>query len=79
MERVLQGLTWKFFLVYLDDIVIIGNSFEEHHKHLEEVLKRLRASNLKLSGKYCKFFEKEVQCLGHIASTCPEKVKAVLE
>ena len=30
MELVLRGLTWKEVLVYLDDVVIVGDSFDHH-------------------------------------------------
>lgn len=52
--------------VYLDDIVIYGPSLEEHNKRLVTVLKRLRASNLKLQPDKCEFLRKEVIYLGHI-------------
>ncbi|GFW95101.1 retrovirus-related Pol polyprotein from transposon 412 [Trichonephila clavipes] len=32
METVLGGLSYEAFLVYLDDIIIVGRSFEEHMK-----------------------------------------------
>ncbi|ROT64726.1 hypothetical protein C7M84_017331 [Penaeus vannamei] len=48
MERVLEGLQWRTALVYLDDIIVFGGSFDEELERLEEVLRRLRAANLKL-------------------------------
>ncbi|CAC5409373.1 Transposon Ty3-G Gag-Pol polyprotein,Transposon Ty3-I Gag-Pol polyprotein,Retrovirus-related Pol polyprotein from transposon 297 [Mytilus coruscus] len=53
MLKVLTGLPWKTCLVYLDDIMIIGKTFEEHIKNLEEVMQRLRDANLKLNPKKC--------------------------
>jgi hypothetical protein len=29
MERVLTGLQWQICLVYLDDVIVVGKSFEE--------------------------------------------------
>ena len=37
MDKVLQGLDCIF--VYLEDILVASNTVEEHHIHLEEVLK----------------------------------------
>ena len=38
MEMLLQGLTWKTCLVYLDDMMVMGNTFEEDLAYLEKVL-----------------------------------------
>ena len=32
MDRVLRGLQWHVCLVYLDDIIVYSNSFDEHLK-----------------------------------------------
>ncbi|KAG5888496.1 hypothetical protein JTB14_015741 [Gonioctena quinquepunctata] len=45
METVLKGLSWNTCLVYLDDIIVVGRSFEDHVKNLEEVFLRLRNSD----------------------------------
>jgi len=84
METVLRGLSYEACLVYLDDIIIIGRTFEEHLKSIRSVFMKLKEANLKLSPKKCKFFQKEVSYLGHIISaegvkTDPEKVTAVRE
>ena len=42
MENILRGLSWKTCLVYLDDIIIVEKSFEDHLKNLEEVFQRLK-------------------------------------
>lgn len=68
METVLKGLSWKTCLVYLDDIIVMGKTFEDHLKNLEEVFERLRGSGLQLSSKKCHLFQKEVRYLGHVVS-----------
>ncbi|GFV94884.1 retrovirus-related Pol polyprotein from transposon 297 [Trichonephila clavipes] len=82
METVLKGLTFEACLIYLDDIIIGGRTFEEHLQNIRKVLSKLRDANLKLNPSKCKFFQKEVNYLGHIISaegvrTDPEKVSAV--
>ena len=42
MEITLAGLHWVSCLVYLDDIIIFGNSIQEHFQRLEEVLSQGR-------------------------------------
>ena len=84
MEKVLEGLHWKTALIYLDDVIVYGKSFEEELKRLEEVLQRFQNANLKLSPKKCLLFQQEVPYLGHIVGkdgvrTDPTKVAAVRE
>lgn len=45
MYQVLRGLT-DFACAYLDDIVIYSITWEEHLKHLQEVLEHLRSERL---------------------------------
>ena len=66
MERILDGLQWKTALVYIDDVIVLGSTFEEELERLREVLQRLQKSNLKLSPKKCSLFQLEVPFLGHI-------------
>ena len=42
MELVLAGLQWTTCLVYLDDVIVTGKTFEEHLDHLDGVLLRIR-------------------------------------
>ena len=82
MERVLEGLHWEILLVYLDDIIIYGKTFEMELERIEAVFRRLRESGLKLKPKKCHFFCKKVGFLGHVVSeegvsTDPEKIEAV--
>ena len=84
MEMVLRELTWKTCLVYLDDIMVMGKTFEEHLTNLEEVFSRMKEANLKLNPKKCLLFQKEVEFLGHTVSsngikTTETKIKAICE
>ena len=82
MEKVLAGLQWKTCLLYLDDIICHGSTFDQAMSRLEEVLERLRAANLKLGPNKCHLFQTSVTYLGHKVSkdgiaTDPAKVEAV--
>ena len=68
MNLVLRGLTWKTVLAFLDDILVLGTSFENHLQNLSEVLTRMREYGLKLKPKKCLIFKKEVEFLGRIGS-----------
>ena len=37
-QHFLAGIQWSKCLVYLDDIIVLGRSFEEHLQHLVLVL-----------------------------------------
>lgn len=82
METVLRGMTWKTCLVYLDDVIILGKSFDDHLKNIREILQKMREAGLKLNSKKCCFLQKEVKYLGHVISengvrTDPIKIDAV--
>lgn len=69
MEHVLRGLHWKTCLVYLDDIIVMGKSFDDHLKHLEEVFQRIASAGLQLNPKKCSLFKTQVTYLGHKVTT----------
>ena len=82
MERVLMGLQWEQCLVYLDDIIVFGKTFEETLDRLRRVLNRLKAAGLKLKPSKCRWFQRSVTYLGHVVSgegiKCdPEKIEKV--
>ena len=82
IERTLVGLQWEIAVLYLDDIVVYGNSFPNHLENLQKVLDRLSSAGLKLKPKKCHLMQKEVSFLGHIVSksgtrTDPTKIAAV--
>ena len=82
MEGVLGDIQWTNCLVYLDDIIAFGSSFEVALNNLRMVFDRLRGANLKLKPKKCHLFEDEVEYLGHLVSEdgikpCPSKVEAI--
>ena len=83
MECVLAGLTGEQCLIYLDDIVVFSNTFDEHLKRLNNVFLALRNAGLKLKPSKCHFAQTKVHYLGHVASAAgiasdPAKVTAVM-
>ena len=84
MELIMKGLQWKTLILYLDDIIVMGSSFDEHLDRLDEVLTRLTDAGLKLKPSKCHLFRSEVAYLGHVVSESgikpdPEKVRRVQE
>ena len=69
MEQVLQGLIWKYVVVYLDNVVIFSRTQEGHVEHLAEVFHRFEQHNLKLKPRKYEIIWPEVKCLRHVVST----------
>ena len=66
MEAVLHSLHWSTCLIYLDDCIVLGKTFDDHLHNLHEVLQRFRDAGLKLKPSKCQFFQKEVTYLGFV-------------
>ncbi|KAJ8576399.1 hypothetical protein ON010_g2814 [Phytophthora cinnamomi] len=69
--------------VYLDDILVTSNSFEEHLQHLAEVFRRLRDFGLTLHRKKSKICASVVEYLGYQLSddgisALPNKITAIM-
>ncbi|KAK7919250.1 hypothetical protein WMY93_010534 [Mugilogobius chulae] len=82
MEKVLTDIPRQECLVYLDDILVHGSSFEAALESLRQVLHRISEAGLKLHPNKCCFMRKELEFLGHKVggegiSTLEEKVQAV--
>lgn len=82
MENCFGELHLKICFIYLDDLIIFSNTYEEHIERLELIFLRLRQCGLKLSPKKCSFLQKEVKFIGHIVSaegisTDPSKIEKV--
>ena len=60
METLLSDLLWRKCLVYLDDVIVFGKTFEECALNLGEVLERIRSNGLTLKPKKCELFRKSM-------------------
>lgn len=70
-------------LVYLDDVIICTNSFEEHLRLLKEVLDRLGNAGLTVNREKCHFCKSQLKYLGYVVGedglmVDPAKVEAIL-
>ena len=63
MDMVLKGLLWNNCLVYIDDIIIVGRTFEQHLNNLAQVFDRLEQAGLKLQPHKCHLLQSKVQFL----------------
>ena len=82
MSLALRGLTYLCCLVFIDDTIVMGRSFDEHLANLGAVLQRFRQAHLKLKPTKCKVFQRRVRFLGHIVSADgievdPKKIQCI--
>lgn len=65
MDKILHG-TEDYAAAYLDDIIIFSQSWEEHLKHIEGVLKRIKAAGLTIRSDKCALAKPETKYLGFV-------------
>ena len=63
MNKIFSGLDGV--LIYLDDVLVVGATKEDHDRRLNSVFKRIREHGLSLNLGKCKFHQKELCYLGH--------------
>ena len=68
MDTVLAGLKWSKCLIYIDDILIYGATWEEHLANLRSVLDRLEKCCLYVKPDKCSFARSSTTHLGHEVS-----------
>jgi hypothetical protein len=66
MDDVLRPFTNSFVVVYLDDILIFNRTWEEHMRHIQQVLSTLRQHKLYANLEKCSFSMNKVRYLGYI-------------
>lgn len=82
MDQVIPQRLKEHVFVYLDDLLVISSTFEEHLRLLKEVAECLREANLTIGLKKSQFCFQELRYLGFIIGggtlkTDPEKVQAI--
>lgn len=55
-------------LIYLDDVVIFSDIFEEHLRRFDAVFTRLEEHDIKLKASKCEFLKSNFTYLGHVVS-----------
>src|SRR2546429_6904383 len=66
MHEVLGNLIHTKAPVYLDDIIIHLETFEQHLENIQEVFNRLQDARLMSKESKCEFCAAEIKFLGHI-------------
>lgn len=83
MDKVIGADLEPYAFVYLDDIIVISSSFEDHINILDQIFTRLYNAGLTVSKDKCHFCKPELKYLGYIIDkkglrVDPEKVQAIL-
>ena len=66
MTKELGDMVGTICLVYIDDVVVWGDTPEECLENVRRVMKRLYAVGLQCNGAKCCFLSTEIELLGHI-------------
>lgn len=64
IDKVLRPVLNINAFCYMDDILVVGRTFEEHQKALNQVFQLLLNANLKLNWKKCVFLKRKIEYLG---------------
>ncbi|CAF4247737.1 unnamed protein product, partial [Rotaria sp. Silwood2] len=73
----------QFALVYIDDIVVYSQSFDDHLNHITQVLSILLQHNCQLNPTKCSIFQQQIDYLSHTISATgvkltDEKIQAII-
>ena len=84
MNHVFQPYVDQFVMVFIDDILVYSNDWENHDTHLQVVLETLRKERLYAKLSKCEFWLREVSFLGHLVSeegilVDPRKIEMIIE
>jgi hypothetical protein len=83
MDKVLKEGLGTYVFVYIDDIIVFSNNFDDHIIHLQNVLLALREANLKANIEKCHLCLSQLKILGKVISsegikTDPEMIEAMV-
>jgi len=84
MQQILSDFPSKNVIIYIDDILVMTQTFEEHLTLVRKILTTLRNNGIKIKTSKCEFFKSEVTFLGHIIGIegmkkSPEYIDKVLD
>ncbi|CAF1078981.1 unnamed protein product [Didymodactylos carnosus] len=84
MHNLIGNGRWDYVVVYLDDILIFSKTFEDHKRHLNEVLSILNQASFQVNPEKCTITVREIEFLSDVINKdqikpSPEKIRAIIE
>ena len=84
MQEILRGYLGRQVVVYIDDILIMSRTFDEHLELVGAVLGTLCEYGIKVKVEKCQWFRNSVPFLGHVVGRtglrkAPEYVQKVID
>ena len=82
IDTILSHLKWKGVVCYIDDVLIGGETFDQHLGLLDQVLAAVSKAGFTISPKKCEIALSQIKFLGYIISSNgikpdPSKVEAI--
>lgn len=66
MEALFDPKVWPNIMVYLDDVIVITETLEEHLKLVEYALRRIVDASLQVNPDKCEFCCSQVSLMGYL-------------
>ncbi|MBW0563815.1 hypothetical protein O181_103530 [Austropuccinia psidii MF-1] len=63
-----EELSEGWLIIYIDDIIVCSETWDNHLSRLERVLQKIVQVNMKISLKKCHFSYSELKALGQVVS-----------
>ena len=84
MEDLFHNELGKFIWIYIDDIFIFSNSFEEHIEHVQHACRKLKEHKFYANTKKSVFFVAKLDILGHMIDDngihpAQEKIRNIMD
>ena len=80
MNAVFAGITWKYLLVFVDDLCVYSQTFEQHCERLGEVFARARAAGVFFNPPKCHILRPQIDFLGfHVTREGIKPQKRIVE
>mmetsp|Transcript_38355 Transcript_38355/g.65809 ORF Transcript_38355/g.65809 Transcript_38355/m.65809 type:complete len:728 (+) Transcript_38355:902-3085(+) len=65
VDTAFEGLANRILAVYADDVVCFSTAFEQHLRHLDSVIERMRAASLSFRADKCSWCQLEIEFLSY--------------
>ena len=69
MQSILADFNRNQVIVFIDDVIMMHKTFDEHLKLVDDVLQVLKDHDIKIKTSKCEWFRDKVEFLGHIVSS----------